>query len=103
MASYLILLGTPRDLHIPYFAMGAPRSRENSATPIDITDVTKLAGRQCAAWIKAQKDQGKIRLVETRNYVPHQTAFSLDGCCSRTRRPQPSSWKLSRVTAWMRD
>ena len=25
MAKYLVLLGTPRDLNIPYFAMGAPR------------------------------------------------------------------------------
>ena len=24
MAKYLVLLGTPRDLHIPYFAMGVP-------------------------------------------------------------------------------
>ncbi len=76
MASYLILLGTPRDLHIPYFAMGSPSSRENSVARLNLdAELSKLAGRRCAAWVKAQKDQDKIRLVETRNYVPRQTAF----------------------------
>jgi hypothetical protein len=76
MASYLILLGTPRDLHIPYFAMPAPSSRENRVARLNLdAELSKLAGRRCAAWLKAQKDQEKIRLVETRNYVPRQTAF----------------------------
>ena len=76
MASYLILLGTPRDLHIPYFAMPAPSSRENRIARLNLdAELFKLVGRRCAAWVKAQKDQDKIRLVETRNYVPRQTAF----------------------------
>ena len=29
MASQLILLGSPCELHIPYFAMGVPASRES--------------------------------------------------------------------------
>ena len=32
----LCLLGTPRDLHIPYFAMGTRHTRENSATRLSI-------------------------------------------------------------------
>ena len=35
----------------------------------------KVGGRRCAAWLKAKNDQENIRLVETRNYVPPQTAF----------------------------
>ena len=76
MAKFLVLLGTPRDLHIPYFAMGAPRARENSATRLGIDgELTKIAGRRCAAWLKAKNDQENIRLVETRNYIPPKTAF----------------------------
>jgi hypothetical protein len=76
MASYLILLGTPRDLHIPYFAMPSPSSRENRVARLNLdAQLSKLAGRRCAAWVTAQKDRDKIRLVETRNYVPRQTAF----------------------------
>jgi hypothetical protein len=29
MARHLVLLGSPRELHIPYFAMAVPRSRES--------------------------------------------------------------------------
>ena len=75
MAKFMVLLGTPRDLNIPYFAMGAPSSRENSVVRLAIDGLEKLAGRRCAVWLKAQKDQEKIRFVETRNYVPRQTAF----------------------------
>ena len=76
MANYLVLLGTPRDLHIPYFAMAAPSSRESSATRLNLdAELTKVAGRRCAAWVKAKTDQEKIGLVETRNYVLRQTAF----------------------------
>ena len=70
MASCLILLDTPRDLNIPYFAMGAPSSRENSVVRLGIVGLEKLAGRRCAAWVKSQKDRDKIGLVETRNYIP---------------------------------
>jgi hypothetical protein len=66
----------PRDLHIPYFAMGARHTRENCATCLGIEgELTKVAGRRCAAWLKAKTDQENIRLVETQNYVPPQTAF----------------------------
>ena len=76
MAKYLVLLGLPRNLHIPYFAMGVPRMRENYATSLDIDgELIRLAGRRCAAWVKAKKDQERIRLVETRNYIPRQTTF----------------------------
>jgi len=75
MAKFLVLLGTPRDLHIPYFAMGARHTRENSATRLGIEGELTKTGRRCAAWLKAKTDQENIRLVETRNYIPRQTAF----------------------------
>jgi hypothetical protein len=76
MASRLVLLGTPRDLHIPYFAMGVPRSRENRVARLDLgTELARLAGRRCAAWITARADQDEIELIATRNYLPPQTAF----------------------------
>ena len=75
MAKYLVLLGTPRDLNIPYFAMGPPSSRENSVVRLGVVGLEKLAGRRCAAWVKSQKDRDKMELVETRNYIPLKTAF----------------------------
>ena len=76
MAKFLVLLGIPRDLHIPYFAMGSPSSTKNSVARPDIdAELTKIAGRRCGAWVNARKDSDKIRLVETRNHVPPQTAF----------------------------
>jgi hypothetical protein len=76
MAKFLVLLGLPRGVHIPYFAMGARHTRENSATRLGIEgELIKVAGRRCAAWVKAKTDQENIRLVETRNYIPRQTAF----------------------------
>jgi len=76
MASYLILLGNPRDLHIPYFAMPVPASLENTVLRGNIkADLVKLVGRRCAAWIKARLDRDVIELIQTRDYIPHQTAF----------------------------
>ena len=44
MAKFLVLLGTPRDLHIPYFAMGVRHTRENSAARRGIDgELTKVA------------------------------------------------------------
>jgi hypothetical protein len=69
MSGHLILLGTPRSLRVS-------RMRENSFTRLDTDcELTKLAGRDCAAWVKARDDQGKIVLVETTNYLPRQTAI----------------------------
>jgi hypothetical protein len=54
----------------------APSSRENRVARLNLdAELSKLVGRRCAAWLKAQKDHEKIRMVETRNYVPRQTAF----------------------------
>ena len=76
MAGHLILLGVPCERHIPYFAMPVPRSRESYAQRLDIeTDLARLVGRSCAAWINARPDGPKIELIATRNYVPPQTAF----------------------------
>ena len=76
MASHLVLLGTPRHLHIPYFAMPVPRSRESYAQRLDIeTDLVGFVGRRCAAWVRARATGAKIELIATRNYIPPQTAF----------------------------
>jgi hypothetical protein len=76
MASYMALLGTPRELNIPYFAMGAIQSRENYATSLDLDGKqSKLAGHDCIVWANARKDRDKIALIETRNYIPPKTAF----------------------------
>jgi hypothetical protein len=75
MARRLILLGTPRELRIPYYARGASRIQESSFTRLDMDrELTKLAGADCAVWVKARHDQEKLRLVETRNCLPLQTA-----------------------------
>ena len=56
--------------------MPVPRSRESYAQRLDIeTDLARLVGRSCAAWINARPDGPKIELIATRNYVPPQTAF----------------------------
>ena len=74
--SHLILLGTPRELNIPYFAIGDPQSRENAITPLGIDGkLSKLSGRRFTAWINGRKNQDKIGLIETRNYIPPKTAF----------------------------
>ena len=55
---------------------GVRHTRENFAASLGIDgELVKVAGRRCAAWLKAKNDQENIRLVETRNYVPPQTAF----------------------------
>ena len=74
--SYLILLGDPWELHIPCIAMPSPASRENNVQRLNIkADLVKLVGRRCAAWIKARLDRDVIELIETRDYIPRQTAF----------------------------
>ena len=84
MARHLVLLGTPRDLHIPYFAMGVPRSRESYVERLSIEgDLVGLVGRRCAAWITARADGDEIEFLATRNYVPPQTAFDAKWLCFR--------------------
>ena len=76
MASHLVLLGSPRELHVPYFAMAVPRSRESYVERPDLgTDLARLVGRRCAAWIKARADRDGIELIRSRNYLPPSTAF----------------------------
>jgi hypothetical protein len=76
MASSLILIGSPRELHIPYFAMGVRWLRENRVERLDLgTDLARLVGRRCAAWIKARTERDRIELMATRNYAPPQTTF----------------------------
>ena len=76
MASHLVLLGIPRDLHIPYFAMAVPRSRESYIERLDVgTELARLVGRRCAAWVQKRAQGERIELIATRNYIPSQTAF----------------------------
>lgn len=75
MAGQLILLGTPRELHIPAMAMAFASSREERVIPKGLQEVTKFAGRKCHAWLQARHDGDSIRLIETQNYIPLQTAF----------------------------
>ena len=76
MASHLILVGTPRELHIPYFAMGVRWLREDRVGHLDLgTELVRSVGRRCAAWIGARAQGDTISLVATRNYIPPQTAF----------------------------
>ena len=76
MASHLVLLGSPRQLHIPYFAMGGCWLPENRVERLDLgTDLARLVARCCAAWINARSDLDGIELITTRNYLPPQTTF----------------------------
>ena len=63
MASHLVLIGVPRELHIPYFAMGVPRSREDRIERLELgTDLARLVRRRCAAWIEARTERDRINL-----------------------------------------
>jgi hypothetical protein len=74
MAGHLVLLGTPRELHIPYFAMAVPRSRESYVERLNIeVDLVGLVGRRCASWIKSRQEN--VELIATRNYLFPRTAI----------------------------
>ena len=95
MASHLVLLGSPRELHIPYFAMGVRWLRENRVERLDLgTDLTRLVGRRCAAWIKARTERDRIELMATRNYVAPQTTFCATWLLFDEQPPQ-SSWNFT--------
>ena len=74
--SFLVLLGTPPRSSHPVFCNGCSAyTRELRHSSRYRWRTVKVGGRRCAAWLKAKNDQENIRLVETRNYVPPQTAF----------------------------
>ena len=75
MAS-LVLIGRPKSLHIMAQAMAAPSARESHWGYGKIE--TARLGTQCVQWIFSRGKEHDIRLVRTRNYVPHQTAFYAD-------------------------
>ncbi len=104
MASHLILLDTPCELHIPYFAMPLPASRENEIARLNIdSDLIKIVGRRCAAWIKARLEHDKIELVQTRDYVPLGRPFIPSGCSFGMKPPPQPFSILGHVIAWMSD
>jgi hypothetical protein len=70
----LILVGTPKTLNIPYFAMGSSTARANT-WKITKKEVTHTIGGNGTRWIDDEKRRSKILMIETRNYIPHKTAF----------------------------
>jgi hypothetical protein len=72
----LILIQRPKFLHIMAQAMAAPSARESHWGYGKIENAQ--LGAQCAQWILANSKAHVIRLVHTRNYVPHQTGFYAD-------------------------
>ena len=69
----LVLIQRPRFLHIMAQAMAAPSARDSHWGYGKIK--TARLGSQCAQWMLSRGKEHDIRLVRTRNYVPHQTAF----------------------------
>jgi hypothetical protein len=56
--------------------MAVARSLESYAQRLDIeTDLVRLLGRRCAAWIEVQSLTCEIGLIRTRDYLPPSTAF----------------------------
>jgi hypothetical protein len=75
----LVLLDRPKDLNIPYFALGVPPSRENFAREGDVgAELSRLVGTRCADWVRAHRGNGAIKLVATRNHIPPKTAFHIN-------------------------
>lgn len=71
----LIIVDRPKNLNIPYFAMGSRLSFENRAAPLDLdAELAKIVGRRCTDWVRDRQGGGAIRLLETRNYLPPKTA-----------------------------
>lgn len=71
----LIIIDRPKNLNIPYFAMGSRLSFENWAAPLDLdAKLAKIVGRRCTDWVRDRQGGGAIRLLETRNYLPPKTA-----------------------------
>jgi hypothetical protein len=73
----LLLIGKPEDLHIPYFAMPLPASKESAwyypqkkCAPLS----TLLTGN-AYRWIVENQKKHDIRRIGTRNYIPRQTAY----------------------------
>ena len=71
-APVFVLVEGPEYLNIPYFQMPLPSSREDQYTPLNLTELQKLVGRRCAAWV--HEHCSTIRLVRTRNYLPPKTS-----------------------------
>jgi len=68
--------GRPKSLHIMAQAMVAPSTRESWWGYGKIE--TARLGAQCVQWILTRDKEHVIRLMNTRNYVPRQTAFYAD-------------------------
>lgn len=73
----LILIGKPESLHIPYFAMPSPQSKESSwhYPKKKSTPLSQILGGNACRWIIDKQRSFDIRRISTRNYIPRQTAF----------------------------
>lgn len=73
----LILVGKPESLHIPYFAMPSPHSKESSwhYPKKKSTPLSQLIGGNACRWVIDKQRSCDIRRISTRNYIPRQTAF----------------------------
>jgi hypothetical protein len=74
---YLVLIGKPQSLNIPYFAMPSSSSRETcwfypnkKSKPL-----SEILGGNAYRWIVEKKKNHDIRRICTRNYIPIKTAF----------------------------
>ena len=73
----LILIGKPEDLHIPYFAMPLPASKESSwyYPKKKCAPLSSLLTGNAYRWILENQKKHDIRRIGTRNYIPRQTAY----------------------------
>jgi hypothetical protein len=77
----LIILDRPDARHIPWFEMAVPASLENRSVDIDIEadlDQSRLVGRRCLDWIRANRGDNTIRVVTTRNFIEPRTALHVN-------------------------
>jgi hypothetical protein len=78
MKTNLILVGTPSNLNVPLFSMPVPMSREDGLTFFPLENLAKHVGQRCAKWVASQHERCSIELLQTRNFMPINTAFYCD-------------------------
>ena len=97
MAKFLVLLGTPRDLHIPYFAMGAPRvTRELRYSARYRWRTDQDCGSPLCGMAQGQKTRKKSGWLELELYFS-QTAFYATWLLFENEGTAWRSWKTFRT------
>jgi hypothetical protein len=64
---YLILIGKPESLHVPYFAAGS--CSDYWGHPKSFYDLDHLVGRQASRWLSAGRRSESFSLIVTHNYI----------------------------------